>query len=186
MVKYHVGCGKRDWPGWTNIDGIDFPHVTHHDVTLKQLLPDQIDLIYASHLFEYWDREEGLEVLKYWHKALKPGGVLRLAVPDWDNMILALTYNDFKLKDILGPLYGRMMMGDQLIYHKTVYNYDDLRAILNEAGFKTVRRYDWRDTEHAQFDDQSKAHLPHDPEAIATGKFDSRHILISLNVEAIK
>lgn len=178
-MKIHVGCGKRDFGhDWVHVDGAKYPHVQHEDVILKSYKSDIADVIYSSHIFEYWDREEGLSVLQGWYRVLRPGGILRLAVPDWDNMMIALSYNDFNLKDILGPLYGKMKMGDQTIYHKTVYNYPDLRDLLRVAGFKEARRYDWRQTDHAQFDDHSQAYLP---------KMDKDHgILISLNVEAIK
>lgn len=185
-MRIHLGCGKRDWPGWTNVDGADFPHVVHYDVTLQHFHSDQADLLYSSHLLEYFDRDEGLEVLKNWYRVLKPGGVLRLAVPDWDNMIHALRFKGLGLEDILGPLYGKMQMDDRTIYHKTVYNYYELKAALKEAGFMNIRRYDWKKTDHAEFDDHSRAHLPHDPEAIKKGEFGIEHILISLNVEATK
>jgi len=46
------------------------------------------------------------------------------------------------------------------------------------VGFRHIRRYDWRATDHAWLDDFSQAYLPHlDKE---------RGTLVSLNVEAIK
>jgi hypothetical protein len=57
-----------------------------------------------------------------------------------------------------------------------VYDFESLRSTLQTAGFREVRRYDWRDTVHKDFDDYSQAYIPHmDKEA---GR------LISLNVEA--
>ena len=47
-----------------------------------------------------------------------------------------------------------------------------------EVGFKNVERYDWRETEHAEFDDHSQAYLPHMDKENGT--------LISLNVECTK
>lgn len=179
MLKYHIGCGKRYFgPDWVHVDGADYDHINSHDYILRDVPKNSVDVIYASHFIEYFDREEALPLLGIWQQRLKPGGILRLAVPDWDNMVLAVTQNGFKLKDILGPLYGRMEMNGQLIYHKTVYDYDDLIGILIEAGFKEARGYDWRQTEHAEFDDQSQAYLP--KMAKDTG------LLISLNVEATK
>lgn len=46
------------------------------------------------------------------------------------------------------------------------------------AGFKDVRRYDWRQTEHKDYDDFSQAYIPH---------MDKENgLLISLNIEATK
>ena len=46
------------------------------------------------------------------------------------------------------------------------------------VGFKDIKRYDWRETEHAEFDDHSQAYLPHMDKENGT--------LISLNVECTK
>ena len=186
-MKLHIGCGQRNFGGdWVHIDGGEFEHVVHHDVTLEHFLPEQADTIFCSHMIEYFDREEGLKLLKQWYQILKPGGSLRLAVPDFEALSYAYETADFKLSDILGPLYGRMEMNGRHIYHRTCYDYDSLHDLLTEAGFKNIHKYDWRQTEHAHIDDHSHAHLPHDIAAIRTGNFTDKHILISLNVEATK
>jgi hypothetical protein len=82
------------------------------------------------------------------------------------------------LDKILGPLYGRMEINGKYIYHKTVYDFVSLKKVLEEAGFKNVRKYDWRKTIHKDYDDHSQAYYPHMQKE--TG------ILISLNVEATK
>ena len=70
-------------------------------------------------------------------------------------------------------------MKDEIIYHKTVYDYQSLETMLTkQIGFKRVRKYDWKETEHSHFDDHSQAYLPHMDKENGT--------LISLNVEAIK
>jgi hypothetical protein len=86
-----------------------------------------------------------------------------------------------ELSKILGPLYGRWAVvgvpGGHL-YEKTVYNFDDLQAMLDEAGFTDVHRYDWRQTIHRDHDDHSQAYFPH---------MDKENgLLISLNVEGTK
>jgi len=85
------------------------------------------------------------------------------------------------LPAILGPLYGRMVPagnGGRVIYHRTVYTFPFLSTILSAAGFRGIRRYDWRDTEHASIDDCSQAYWP-DRDALGA-------IPVSLNVEAVK
>ncbi len=68
--------------------------------------------------------------------------------------------------------------GKRMLYHKTVYNFTDLAALLEENGFRDVRRYDWRQTVHKDHDDHSQAYYPH---------MDKENgLLISLNVEATR
>jgi predicted SAM-dependent methyltransferase len=181
MIKLHLGCGKRDFgKDWVHIDGEHLPHVLHNDVTKLPFQTGTVDLIYASHLLSYFNRKEALFVLVEWNRALKPGGVLRLAVPDFEAMarIYTMAPDSYPIESFLGPIYGQMPLGNTTIYHKTAYDYRSLSVLLEESGFKHVGLYDWRHTEHAHIDDHSQAYVPHmDKE---------RGNLISLNVEAVK
>lgn len=174
-----MGCGKRDFgPGWTNVDIATFPHVHYvHDIaTLPMFNDNSFDLIYSSHALGYFDRLEAVSVLTEWKRVLVVGGTLRVAVPDFEALVTA--YKKYGLGPIIGPLFGRWQVGDELIYEKTTYDYQTLRELLESVGFKNVRKYDWRKTEHAEFDDHSQAYLPHmDKE---------RGSLLSLNVEATR
>jgi hypothetical protein len=102
-------------------------------------------------------------------------------VPDFEALVdVYLTYKNLDL--IHGPLYGRMIIktlnGEKLIYHKTCYDFESLKRLLEQCGFIDIHRYDWRKTEHKDYDDYSQAYIPHmDKEK---GK------LISLNVETKK
>ena len=44
---------------------------------------------------------------------------------------------------------------------KTVYDYDSLKELLENAGFKNIHKWDWRTVEHGHIDDYSQAYLPH-------------------------
>jgi predicted SAM-dependent methyltransferase len=182
MLQLHLGCGKRYIPGFVHVDLADYPHIDHRsDVSDLSMFNDGVaDLIYASHVLEYFDRFEALDVLAEWRRVLKPGGVLRVAVPDF--AALVEVYRRYgKLSMIIGPLYGRMEVApgsQRFIYHRTVYDFQSLRETLEIAGFTNVRRYDWRQTVHKDHDDFSQAYIPH---------MDKENgLLISLNVEADK
>ena len=177
-MKLHLGCGKRNFgPDWVHIDGANFPHIVSYDITKLSYEDNSADLIYSSHTLEYFDRFEVMDVLKEWNRVLKPGGILRIAVPDFQAMIKL--YNEgYVLENFLGPLYGKMDMGDIKIYHKTCYDFNSLKIILENSGFNEIKLFDWRNTEHAHIDDHSQAYIP---------KMDKENgTLISLNVESIK
>ena len=178
-MKFNIGCGWRNFgKSWIHIDGGDYDHLDSSDIYLKDYENGSGDLIYASHLIEYFDREEVVPLLKRWKNVLKPNGVLRLAVPDFDVCAKLYTDGKYPLDRFLGVLYGKMPMGDKTIYYKTTYDYSSLTALLNEIGMRKVKKYNWKNTEHAQFDDHSQAYLP---------DMDKENgILISLNVECIK
>ena len=143
MIKLHLGCGWRDFgKEWIHIDGGDYPHLDYQDITQLNFPNNSVDLIYSSHTIEYFDRDEVKILLNEWKRVIKPGGIIRLAVPDFTKLIQI--YHDTKdLNKILGPLFGKMKMGSSDIYHKTVYDFNSLKIILEELGFSNVRHYIW-------------------------------------------
>ncbi|MDP2947204.1 MAG: methyltransferase domain-containing protein [Nanoarchaeota archaeon] len=185
-INLHLGCGKRFIPEFTyHIDLDDYPHLDYrHEISSLPMFKDNsVDLIYCCHAFEYFDREEAKKALKEWKRILKTGGILRLAVPDFEAIVRVYQkYKDLDQQGILGPLYGKMAIktkkGEKFIYHKTVYDFKSLKKFLEESGFKKIKRYDWQKTIHKDYDDCSQAYIPH---------LDKKHgLLISLNVEAEK
>lgn len=182
-LRLHLGCGKRYLPGFIHVDVDDHPHLDYrHAIERLPMFGDgTAELIYCCHALEYFDRAQALEVLREWRRVLEPGGVLRMAVPDF-GALAAIYAQTGDLGRLLGPLYGRMAVrtpqGDAVLYHRTVYDEKSLEFLCKEAGFSAFRRYDWRQTVHGDFDDFSQAYIPH---------MDKQHgRLISLNVEAVK
>ena len=183
-MKLHLGCWKRYIPGFVHVDICDLPHIDYqHSVEkLPMFRDDSVELIYASHVLEYFDREEAASVLAEWRRVLKPGGVLRLAIPNFSALIKVYERTG-DLNNIVGPLYGRMLVEcgeaqQRVIYHRTVYDFPSLKRLLGKANFTDVHRYDWRKRTHKDYDDHSQAYYPHMQK--------ERGLLISLNVEAMK
>jgi predicted SAM-dependent methyltransferase len=178
-MKLHLGCGKRFIPEFTHIDKEQYPHVQHCcDISdLSFLKENSVSLIYCCHAFEYFDRIQAAEVLKEWHRVLKPSALLRLAVPDFTALI-EIYQSTKNLNLILGPMYGKISSQSGPIYHKSIYDFESLKQLLSNNGFSDVQLYDWRQTEHANVDDFSQAYYPH------MDKNNGR--LISLNVQCRK
>lgn len=182
-MNIHLGCGKRYIPGFIHVDLADFPHIDYkHEINSLPMFPDNsADLIYSCHSFEYFDREEAPKVLKEWFRVLKPGGILRLAVPDFEALIEVYKKTG-EISKALGPLFGRWIISgkenESPIYHRTTYDFSSLKKVLEESGFSNIYRYDWRNTIHKDYDDYSQAYYPHMDKEKGT--------LISLNVEAVK
>lgn len=182
-IRAHLGCWHRIIPGFVHVDLCDMPHIDHKSGIdhLPFFADGSVDLIYCSHALEYFDRDKAREVLKEWHRVLAPGGVLRLAVPNFEALIKV--YNQTKELDrVLGPLYGKMgittPVGPATIYHKTTYDERSLAALLKESGYVDPQIWDWRETEHAYIDDHSQAYFPHMEK--------QEGLLISLNMQARK
>ena len=176
-MKLHLGCGKRHIPDFIHIDAIEYPHVDHVATidNLSFIADNTVDLIYNCHVLEHFKRREVARVLAEWKRVLKPGGILRISVPDFASLCEVYQRNS-KLEQVAGALFGRQ---DYLYnIHYNVFDQESLTKMLEDVDFENVRRYDWRDTEHAAIDDYSQAYIPHMDKV--------NGILISLNVECAK
>lgn len=177
MIKLHLGCGQKYLDGWTNIDKLPTRDgIVDDDVsTLGTVTDGSADLIYACHVLEHFGRHEVEEVLRCWSRKLKDGGIVRIAVPDFE--AACKRYLEKKeIREVTGFTCGGQR--NEYDYHKMIFDFESLSLMLQKAGFEQVRRYDWRETEHAWLDDYSQSYLPHMQKE--TG------MLMSLNVEATK
>lgn len=84
----NIGCGRRYHRDWTNIDLESFDdQVAQHDIT--QGLPyddSQFDAVYHSHVLEHLDPKDGEDLLEECYRVLKPGGILRVVVPNLEQI----------------------------------------------------------------------------------------------------
>ena len=178
-MKLHLGCGSRFIPGFIHVDALPASHVDIVGTVENLPLADNsVSLIYASHVLEHFGRHAYQSVLQEWFRVLRPDGILRLAVPDFD--ACAAMYYENGLEDGLNGLIGLIMGGQRNEYdfHKMIFDEDLLRQDLFDIGFRKICRWDWRTTAHSHVDDYSQAYIPH------LHKESGR--LMSLNLEAIK
>jgi SAM-dependent methyltransferase len=107
MKCLNLGCGSRFHPDFINIDAVSTsPCVKAHDL-LKGIpfSDDSFDVVYHSHLLEHLSREHAREFLRECHRVLKTGGVIRIAVPDLEQ--IARGYLDTLERAQENPLSGQ-------------------------------------------------------------------------------
>ncbi|MDV6236892.1 methyltransferase domain-containing protein [Leptospira ellisii] len=89
LMLVNLGCGSRYHKAWTNIDFLKSgPDVIQHD--LRSGIPlkaDSADVVYHSHVLEHFSRQDGLTFLRNCFRILKPGGFIRVVVPDLETII---------------------------------------------------------------------------------------------------
>ncbi len=84
----NLGCGTNFHPQWTNIDFTS----TGKDVIAHNLLNGipaetaSYDVIYHSHVLEHFPKDKAENFLRECFRVLKPGGLLRIAVPDLEQI----------------------------------------------------------------------------------------------------
>ena len=84
----NIGCGRRYHRDWVNLD-LDStdPAIIRHDVTRGvPFEPSQFEAVYHSHLLEHLRPEQGEGLIHECFRVLKPGGILRIVVPDLERI----------------------------------------------------------------------------------------------------
>ncbi|MBF0367838.1 MAG: class I SAM-dependent methyltransferase [Magnetococcales bacterium] len=189
--RLHLGCGDFAPEGWLNCDGswhlflarrpwlkklavalrvLPRTHLEHPwpesivRINLRHKLPfpdNTFDGVYSSHVIEHLHRNEAQALMKELHRTCRPGGIVRMAVPnlakyiaDYQNRIIspkspsetpADTFMQrLQLRPPNAPVYPSRL---RTLYHalvdfnshKWLYDRDSLMALFQEAGFQTSR-----------------------------------------------
>src|SRR5262249_43245401 len=84
----NLGCGQRYHPDWVNMDLVSSGMgVIAPDLGQGIPLPDSsCEVVYHSHVLEHIRRPEVMAFMKGCHRILKPGGIVRIAVPDLERI----------------------------------------------------------------------------------------------------
>lgn len=95
------------------------------------------DYVYSSHFFEHFFHDEAAFIAREAWRVLKPGGVLRVCVPDLE--IAVNTYLEGRREAALQYFFegGK---SDYFSRHKYMYDFTLLKELLERAGFASVTR----------------------------------------------
>ena len=87
----NLGCGSTFHPDWVNIDFHDHGGtVLGYDLRLGIPCADSsMDVVYHSHVLEHFDRKDGRFFLEECFRVLRPGGMIRIAIPDLEGIVRA-------------------------------------------------------------------------------------------------
>ncbi len=167
-TRYHLGSGGHFVPGYLNIDLIhdiepdrvysDFSGVAgayFYNYDLSRGLPaadNSLDIIYHCHFLEHLSYPHAIELLRQARFRLKPGGVMRLLVPDLELWITNYQTNNTAFFDA----YRRQILGDNAALYKTKasvfmgmlhnfghqcgYDFETIDWLLKDSGFVNIRR----------------------------------------------
>lgn len=84
----NLGCGKRLHSDWVNVDyTATTENVISHDLSRGIPFPENsFDVVYHSHLLEHFPRSAASVFVQACWKVLKPGGILRVVVPNLEQI----------------------------------------------------------------------------------------------------
>jgi len=162
-LKINLCSGPIRIDGYLNIDicaGSDI--VLDLENELVPLPDESVDIVACNSAINYFSQNRGSEIIKDVYRVLKPGGIARFATQDLH--ILAEKYlkrdSDFyfeKLSDGRDRFPGKTF-GDKFNeffygFHsgggkhcKFVYDFESLRTLFEEAGFKLIEKKNYGDS----------------------------------------
>lgn len=162
VPKLHIGCGPFTLEGWLNTDiGGYRPEIRYLDAGRHYPFPDDsFEYIYSEHLFEHLELPQAATLLEECFRVLKPGGRMRLAMPDFHFLMelyrhpdeepnrryLAWSYRLFGEKK-----WGEVAEEDYPVHvinnffhlwgHRFIHTPEHLTRMAERAGFEQFCRY---------------------------------------------
>ncbi len=187
-IKLNLGSGPSGINGWINYDSGILPWLSKHSTVRKiicalKLLPgrydvnwpetqlvdirgkfpledNSVDYIYCSQVLEHFEKYETEKILAESYRVLKSGGLIRLSLPDIDQIFKIYT-RDRGIDPLLASRniniiwwgYEKNLPPHNLIAkisrffirdHQWHYNKPTLKQMLKVSGFKDIRFYSFR------------------------------------------
>lgn len=128
-IKLNIGAGSTVIEGFTPIDrklGSEAYPLPYPD--------GSIDEIRASHILEHFTFGEASDAMEEWSRVLKPGGRIRISVPDVDKVLAS----DNKQERLFWLMGGQTHDDD---IHKSAYDRERLTALMAQSGITRIK--DW-------------------------------------------
>jgi predicted SAM-dependent methyltransferase len=167
-LKLHLGCGSEHKAGWINID---LRPDADLQLDVREPLPfgdGTVAIVYSEHFFEHLEYPgEATNLLRESLRALEPGGVFSVGVPDAEEILrqyakgempaLMQEWSKDENMQWLSPwIWETPMHFVNFVFrqdceHKYAYDFETLARVLGQAGFVNVRRREFRpdlDSEH--------------------------------------
>lgn len=145
-IYLHLGCGERKFDGFINIDAETSADM---QLDLTQPLPWQkssVSGIYSEHFFEHITQAQGLALLHECQRVLKPGGVVRIAMPDLATVISDYVNNSmhpdwerFGL-DWTATRCERLNIAMRWWGHQWIYDEEELVRLAKKVGLAVKGR----------------------------------------------
>ena len=85
----NLGCGTHYHNDWVNLDFVSTGEgVIAHNLLKGIPFKDYtFEVVYHSHVLEHFTKDDGVIFLGECHRVLKPGGILRVAIPDLEKIV---------------------------------------------------------------------------------------------------
>lgn len=159
-MRLNLGSGDTPLANYENLD------IKNGQSIYPLNYPDNsADEVRASHVLEHFPHHQTMDVLREWVRVLKPGGWLKVAVPDFDwiigryyygKVIVPTGQNDPFTGSVcvvysqegdamnISPIEGYLMGGqiDEWDEHKAIFSEWKLTSLFNAVGLAQIQKWE--------------------------------------------
>jgi predicted SAM-dependent methyltransferase len=142
-LRLHLGSGYRNLPGWVNIDLVGMRPDLARNLGLGIPFPEgSADSVFLEHVLEHFPYRAVLGILAESRRVLRPGGVLRIGVPDFGRY--ARSYGadgSFIEQERPGRPTAMLAVGEVALAHghRSIWDGETLALALTAAGLREAR-----------------------------------------------
>lgn len=126
------------------------------DVTRGLPVPTaSVDYVFSEHFIEHLTLSQGEALLADIHRALRPGGVVRVTTPDLRTLIREYQSGrlDYWREVDWVPATSARLLNEAMRFwgHQFVYDRDELVTLLRASGFSEIEDAPYRESRHEVF-----------------------------------
>jgi predicted SAM-dependent methyltransferase len=143
--RLNLGCGATKVAGWANVDFLGRTRLDFA-LDLRKRLPfpdDSIDAIFHEHALDYLEYPQAERLVQECARVVRPGGVLRIALPDFlryaDAYVHRTSFLEERRPDAPTPLLALA----QIAYgynHRSIWDAETLVYLLSACGLDAEER----------------------------------------------
>jgi predicted SAM-dependent methyltransferase len=136
-IRLNIGAGESNLPGFISVD-----IKTGTDASEK--LPYEtgtVDEVYASHVLEHIHFSKHVATVREWVRVLKPGGKIRIAVPNFDMVLGQYMAGEISPDKLNAWLHGGLP--EDTDRHKiATFNPDRLSSLMRRCGVVNIEEFE--------------------------------------------
>jgi len=137
-MRVELASGTRPQPGFFHCD---VRRLESTDLLCRvEMLPfaaNSVEFLLASHIIEHFSYLETPNVLKEWHRVLKPRGGILIITPNLAYIASGYVEGWMDYTEARNRLFGGQDY--TFNYHFTTFDASAMAQYLKEAGFKNIR-----------------------------------------------
>lgn len=143
-IRLNIGAGDTTIPGFIPID-----QKFGHDASKLEYEDNSVDEIYSSHCLEHIHHSKTCSTIEEWCRVLKPGGRIRIAIPDFEKVIANFKSDPEKFGSSYVSAWLHGTYDEDHDRHRAVILKEELITMLRMCGIENIGPWTGEYPDHA-------------------------------------